>query len=62
MSYLSKWLLIPYFLIIVVAMCLGKFQADVVFGKSVFEEYLLLVLFYVLIDTQRILIKYLQHK
>jgi|AACY02.1.fsa_nt_gi hypothetical protein len=58
MLYLAKWLFIPYVIVLFIAACLGKAQSDITFGKSLFEEYLVIMIFLILIDTQRILIKW----
>jgi hypothetical protein len=58
MLYLAKWLFIPYVIVLLIAASLGKAQSDITFGKSLIEEYLVIMIFLILIDTQRILIKW----
>jgi len=61
MTLIFKWLFIPYLLVILFAMFLGKDGVSEIAGSNLTEEYLILVFFIVLIDIQRIIIKWLTH-
>jgi len=53
-----KWVFVPYFLVILFAAILGKEKSNIMFGNSLFEEYLIIMAFLIIIDIQRILIKW----
>jgi len=55
---LMKWVFVPYFLVILFAAILGKEKSNIMFGNSLFEEYLIIMAFLIIIDIQRILIKW----
>ena len=58
---LMKWVFVPYFLVILFAAILGKEKSIIMFGNSLFEEYLIIMTFLIIIDIQRIIIKWLTH-
>jgi hypothetical protein len=61
MLYLFKWLFLPYLLTVLFAATLGKQQTDLIMGKSLLEEYLFIMMILIIIDTQRIIIKWLSN-
>jgi len=61
MTLIFKWLFIPYLLVILFAMFLGKDGVSDIAENNLTEEYFIIMFFLIIIDTQRIIIKWLTH-
>ena len=56
------WLFLPYVLVVILAASLGKEKTLEVFGSNLIEEYCVVLLFVILFDIQRIIIKWIKEK
>ena len=56
------WLFLPYVLVVILAASLGKEKTLEVFGSNLIEEYCVMLLFVIVFDIQRIIIKWIKEK
>ena len=59
-TLLAKWIFLPYVLTVLLAMYFGREQTLIVMGGNIKEEYFVTMIFLIIIDLQRIIIKWLQ--
>ena len=57
---LAKWIFLPYVLTVLLAMYFGREQTQIIMGSNIKEEYFITMIFLIIIDLQRIIIKWLQ--
>ena len=62
MNKVFAWLFLPYVLVVILAAILGKEKSLEVFGSNLIEEYCVVLLFVILFDIQRIIIKWIKEK
>ena len=57
---LAKWISLPFIIAVLLAMFLGREQTQIIMGGNIKEEYFIIMIFLIIIDLQRIIIKWLQ--
>ena len=62
MNKVFAWLFLPYVLVVILAAILGKEKSLEVFGSNLIEEYCVVLLFVIVFDIQRIIIKWIKEK
>jgi len=62
MNRLFAWLFLPYITIVIIAASLGKEKSLHFFGSNLLEEYCIILLLIIVIDVQRIVIKWIKEK
>jgi hypothetical protein len=62
MNKVFAWLFLPYVLVVILAAILGKEKSLEVFGSNLIEEYCVMLLFVIVFDIQRIIIKWIKEK
>jgi|TARA_S200000501_G_scaffold176136_1_gene165792 hypothetical protein len=62
MNRLFAWLFLPYITIVIIAASLGKEKSLEIFGSNLLEEYCIVLLLMMVIDIQRIIIKWIKEK
>ena len=62
MNKVFAWLFLPYLFVVILAAILGKEKSLEVFGSNLIEEYCVVLLFVILFDIQRIIIKWIKEK
>jgi len=62
MNRLFAWLFLPYVTTVIIAASLGKEKSLEIFGSNLLEEYCIILLLIIVIDVQRIVIKWIKEK
>ena len=62
MNRLFAWLFLPYITIVIITASLGKEKSLEIFGSNLLEEYCIVLLLMMVIDIQRIIIKWIKEK
>lgn len=57
---LAKWIFLPFIITVLLAMFLGREQTQIIMGGNIKEEYFITMIFLIIIDLQRILIRWLE--